>query len=116
MLRHMEDKEVIQDSQHGFTKGKSCLTNLVVFYDDVTTPVNKGRATDVIYLDFYKGIECTLSKFANYTNLSGAVDTPEGWDPIQRDLDKLEKRAHENLMRFNRTKCKVLHLDQGNPG
>ncbi|KAJ7411924.1 rna-directed dna polymerase from mobile element jockey-like [Willisornis vidua] len=51
MLRHLENNEVIGDSQQGFAKGKSCLTNLVAFYNGVAEVVDKGKATDITYLE-----------------------------------------------------------------
>ncbi|RMC06512.1 hypothetical protein DUI87_15949 [Hirundo rustica rustica] len=60
--------------------------------------------------DHAKGFKKIICKFADETSLSGVVDTPEKSDAIKRELDKLEKWTLGNLMRFNKSKCKLLHL------
>ena len=47
----------IRPSKHGFMNGRSCLTNLISFYDKVTRLVDEGQAVDVVYLDFSKGFD-----------------------------------------------------------
>ncbi|KAJ7396282.1 hypothetical protein BTVI_146875 [Pitangus sulphuratus] len=54
---HMKDNAVNAHSQQGFMEGKSCLSNLISFYDKVTHLVDQGKPVDVIFLDFSKAID-----------------------------------------------------------
>jgi len=57
MLRSMEEREVIWENQHGFTKGASCQMNLVALYNGIAGSVGMGRDTDVICLDFSRAFD-----------------------------------------------------------
>ena len=57
ILGHLEKYGLIRGSQHGFIKGRSCLTNLLEFLEDVTLNLDEGKPVDIIYLDFAKAFD-----------------------------------------------------------
>jgi len=57
LVHYLENNHLILDSQHGFGKGRSCLTNLLEFLDRVTGCVDAGDSVDVIFLDFAKAFD-----------------------------------------------------------
>lgn len=68
----------------------------------VTSCVPQGSALGPMLLNIFVRnldgrINCTLSKIADKTKLSGAVDRKEGRDAFQRDSDKPENLAHVSL-------------------
>jgi len=43
IVKHLEEKQLLRDTQHGFRKGRSCLTNLLSFLDKVSGCVDNGQ-------------------------------------------------------------------------
>jgi len=63
IMRHTEDNQVIRPSQHGFMQGRSCLTNLISFYDQMICLEDEGKAMDVVCLDFSKAFDSVSHSF-----------------------------------------------------
>ncbi|PIK45564.1 hypothetical protein BSL78_17579 [Apostichopus japonicus] len=62
IIKHLDDHQLLKDTQHGFTKGRSTLSNLLTFLEYVTNEVDKGYPVDVVYLDFAKAFDKVAHK------------------------------------------------------
>ena len=57
IVEHLARHRLINSSQHGFMRGKSCTSNLLHFLEKVTVAVDSGVPVDVVYLDFAKAFD-----------------------------------------------------------
>ena len=188
IISFLDRHKLILDSQHGFRNNRSCLTNLLEFYNYVFSNYDERVPSDIIYLDFKKafdtvphkrlliklkahgmgnqlcswveswltnrkqrvvingeasdwlevtsgvpqgsvlgpllfliyindidfGVSSKISKFADDTKLGGKALTIGDCESIQKDLDHLSIWSEKWLLKFNKDKCKVMHVGYNN--
>lgn len=77
IIDHLDRNKPLRDSQHGFMRHRSCLTNLLEFFEEVLKKVDRGEPVDIIYFDFAKAFDkvshgkliCKLRKYG----ISGSI-------------------------------------------
>ena len=84
ITEHLESSNLITDSQHGFRRGRSCLTNLLEFFHDIFSLYDKSRAVDILYLDFKKAFDKVphkrlMAKVRSYGIIDEVGDWIEDW-------------------------------------
>lgn len=84
IIKHLEVNKLISNSQHGFRKGRSCLTNLLEFFHTMFSLYDKSRAIDILYLDFQKAFDKVphkrlMAKVRSYGITGEVADWIENW-------------------------------------
>ena len=57
LVNHLEENNLLKNTQHGFRNKRSCLTNLLDFFYDILNHYDESKAVDIIYLDFQKAFD-----------------------------------------------------------
>ena len=57
IVSHLENNSILCNNQHGFRKGRSCLSQLLQHFDQILRNFLNNTDTDSIYLDFAKAFD-----------------------------------------------------------
>lgn len=84
ITKHLEANNLLSNSQHGFRRGRSCLTNLLEFFHSMFSLYDKSRAIDILYLDFKKAFDKVphkrlMEKVRGYGIIDEVGDWIEDW-------------------------------------
>ena len=59
---YIEKNDLMNDSQHGFRRGRLTQTNLIEFMNTTMKWFDEGKCFDVIFLDFFKAFDVVCHK------------------------------------------------------
>lgn len=80
IVQHLEDNSLLGNSQHGFRKKRSCLTNLLTFFHHMLSVYDHSGAIDILYLDFKKAFDKVPHKrLLSKVRALGVVDRAADW-------------------------------------
>ena len=188
IVKHLEENDLLSKHQHGFTPGKSCLSNLLETFNEWTQILDQGLGLDVVYLDYRKAfdsvphkrliakvsaygikgkiltwledflsdrmqqvsinnsqsnwgevisgvpqgsvlgptlfllyvnelptlVQSSFKMFADDSKMYMAIQDQDDTQILQHDIDTLEQWSNKWLLKFNASKCKVMHLGFSN--
>ena len=80
IVDHLDVHQLLNTSQHGFRRGRSCITNLLDFYNNVFCECDRSRAMDVVFLDFQKAFDkVPHRRLMKKVRALGIVDNVATW-------------------------------------
>lgn len=80
-------------------KGKSCLANLITYYDETTTGMDEGNAVGIAYLDFRKVFNTYLSQYPHRQSQevwTEWADSELDWELAEQQIPKGHNQWHKH--------------------